>query len=148
MAIQVVFCPPPGTTVPTAIADGSNLLPGASVVRNARRCRQAELGGKQMASHAPSTTKKNIPSTTKKFLAAGCLALGLGASACLPVAAPPLPGLGRRTRLGRRPGLGVLAAAPGLGVLASASGLGISPGGPVLAGDLVASVLLAVRVGA
>ena len=78
MAIQVVFSPPPGTTVPNAIADGSNLPPGASVVRNAPRCRQAELGGKQMANHAPSTTKKNIPSITKKFLAAGCLALGLG----------------------------------------------------------------------
>ena len=78
MAIQVVFSPPPGTTVPNAIADGSNLPPGASVVRNAPRCRQAELGGKQMANHAPSTTKTNIPSTTRKFLAAGCLALGLG----------------------------------------------------------------------
>ena len=78
MAIQVVFSPPPGTTVPIAFADGSSLPPDASVVRNAPRCRQAELGGKQMANHAPSTTKKNIPSTTRKFLAAGCLALGLG----------------------------------------------------------------------
>ena len=78
MAIQVVFSPPPGTTVPIAFADGSSLPPDASVVRNAPRCRQAELGGKQMANHAPSTTKTNIPSTTRKFLAAGCLALGLG----------------------------------------------------------------------
>jgi hypothetical protein len=78
MAIQVGFSPPPGTTIPTAIADGSNLPPGASVVRDAPRCRQAELGGKQMANHTPSTTKKNVPSTTRKFLAAGGLALSLG----------------------------------------------------------------------
>ena len=72
MAIQVGFSSPTlGTTVPTAIADGSNLPPGAPIVRDAPRSRQAEPGGKQMPNHAPSTTKK--------VLAAACgLALGLG----------------------------------------------------------------------
>ena len=65
-----------------------------------------------MANHTPSTTKKNVPSTTRKFLAAGGLALSLGMFAS---AGTALPGLGRRTRLGRRPRLGVLAGAPGLG---------------------------------
>ena len=109
MAIQVVFSPPPGTTVPIAFADGSGLPPDASVVRNAPRCRQAELGGKQMANRAPSTTKKNIPSTTRKFLAAGCLALGVndrGLFASGGTAAadglevtPPRPAVDRRGRL-------------------------------------------------
>lgn len=131
MAIQVVFSPPPGTTVPIAFADGSSLPPDASVVRNAPRCRQAELGGKQMANHAPSTTKTNIPSTTRKFLAAGCLALGLGSlglfasggtAAADGLEVTPMPRrsstrmasrtttrrLTRRTRLGRRPRLGDL----------------------------------------
>jgi len=53
MTIQVGFSPRPGTTAPTVIADGS-------------------------ANHAPDTTKKNVPSTTRKFLAAGGLALGIG----------------------------------------------------------------------
>jgi hypothetical protein len=78
MAIQVGFSPPPGTTVPTAIADGSNLPPGASVVRDASRCRQAELGGKQMANHAPSTTKKVLAAVG---LALGVASLGLFVSA-------------------------------------------------------------------
>ena len=93
MAIQVDFSSPlPGTMVPSAIAGGSNLPTGAPIVRDAPRCRQAEPEGRQMANHAPNTTKK--------FLAAGGLALslaslGLFASAGTAVAdgvdATPMP---------------------------------------------------------
>jgi hypothetical protein len=73
MAIQIRFSsPPPDSRVPTAIADGSNLPPGAPIVRDAPRCRQADLGGKQMANRASSTTKKILAA------AAAGLALGLG----------------------------------------------------------------------
>lgn len=78
MATHFGFSSPPrGTTVPTVIADGSNSKTGAPIVRDGSRRRHAELGGKQMATCAPSITRKNAPRTTKMRLAVGGLALGL-----------------------------------------------------------------------
>jgi hypothetical protein len=73
MPIQVGF----NRTVPTVIADSSNLPPGPPVLRDAQLCRQAGLGGKQIANHATNARTNNVPRTTRNFLAAAGLVLGL-----------------------------------------------------------------------
>ena len=92
MATQIDCSSPlPGTMVPIAIAGGSNLPTGGPMVRDAPRCRQAEPKGRQMANHAPSTTKKNAPNTGKKSSPPAAWRSAWPALACLPVPEPPLP---------------------------------------------------------
>ena len=124
MAIQVGFSPPPGASVvrdPTLSASG------------ARR----QTNG----NHRPDTTKKNVPSTTRKFLAAGGLALGLGSFGLFTSAgtaaadgmdATPMPPAVIDEDGFHNYDIVVL---PGGPVLAGAPVLGVLPGGPVLAGE-------------
>jgi hypothetical protein len=77
MAIQVGISPPSGTALPPVTAAGSYLPPSVRVVGDVALRRQPQLKGKQVANCAANTVKKNIRSTTREFLAAGGLALGL-----------------------------------------------------------------------
>jgi hypothetical protein len=79
MTVQVGSKPPTRSTVPTVIAHSSNIPHGASTVRDLPRRRQSEHLGKQIANHAPGTTKKNGRRITR-FLAAGGVALVIGSS--------------------------------------------------------------------